>query len=394
MIPITAIVLIEYFVIDIGGTKWLEYLPSISWSTWPYVTSFSNFGDFISEVIELAYLIPNAAPEVIYHYCTGVLWTIPVQLQGSWLVLLGVVVIREIKTPWKRFAYYAFCIVQHWYARSWGSFLWMGLLLADLDVTFSWKQWLYARPAAYYSVLVVLNACWILGIAPDVAAQSITYNFAAHENNIHPDIASGLPLRDTPYAGYPAYFNPRFNGLFFAVGLQAVVELSPVLQRILSLKVLMVLFPHILTIYLIHGLIFWSWGAWICVLLARIGLVYWLNLFITAITSYAIIALSLPFLTPIIESLGRSMTAQIWEFATKQSPPRRKTMYPFRDDIFLGSKVPGAEIEKGDIDKMAIADDVEKLADAKDYAIRKSAEFEGKGSLDITYREMKGPGSV
>lgn len=54
------------------------------------------------------YLIPNAAPQITFNYCTGVLWTIPVQLQGSWLVLLGVIVIREIKTPWKRFGYYIF----------------------------------------------------------------------------------------------------------------------------------------------------------------------------------------------------------------------------------------------------------------------------------------------
>jgi len=54
------------------------------------------------------YLIPNAAPQITFNYCTGVLWTIPGQLQGSWLVLLGVIVIREIKTPWKRFGYYIF----------------------------------------------------------------------------------------------------------------------------------------------------------------------------------------------------------------------------------------------------------------------------------------------
>lgn len=104
IIPIFAI---DFF-IDAGATKWLMYLPSITWSTWPFTVAYNSFGDFISEIIELMYLIPNAAPQITFNYCTGVLWTIPVQLQGSWLVLLGVIVIREIKTPWKRFGYYIF----------------------------------------------------------------------------------------------------------------------------------------------------------------------------------------------------------------------------------------------------------------------------------------------
>lgn len=338
MIPVAAVALLEYFLIDVGVTKWLEYLPSISWSTWPYVVNYKNFGHYVSEVIEVAYLVPNAAPQIILNYCTGVLWTIPVQLQGSWLVLLGVVVIREIKTPWKRFGYYAFCIINHWYAQSWGSFLWMGLLLADLDVTYKYKPWLHARPVAYWLFLAVSFSFVLSGMAVDLIAQFRTTNFSVLENNLHPDTATGLPLGATPNGGYPPYYIPRLNGLFFAVGLQAMVEVSPLVQRALSCKALIVIFPHILTIYLIHGLIFWSLGAWICVHLAALGLAYWLNLFIVAISCYAVMGLSLPVLTPVIETLGGNIALQIWQWATEEPAPRRRTLYPYGKELILDKK--------------------------------------------------------
>jgi len=82
----------------------------------------ANFGEFLNEVLELAYLIPLAAPQITFNYCTGVLWTIPVSLQGSWVCLLGVVFIREVKNPWKRFGFYSYALIVNWYARSWGAY--------------------------------------------------------------------------------------------------------------------------------------------------------------------------------------------------------------------------------------------------------------------------------
>ena len=79
MIPVIAVAMLEYFLMECGATTWLEYLPSITWSTWPYTTPYNTFGDFLSEVLEIVYLVPNAAPNIIYNYCTGVLWTMPVQ---------------------------------------------------------------------------------------------------------------------------------------------------------------------------------------------------------------------------------------------------------------------------------------------------------------------------
>jgi hypothetical protein len=337
MIPVAAVALLEYFVMNCGGTHWLEFLPSVTWSTWPFTTIFPTFGDFFSDILELLYLIPNAAPQITFHYCTGVLWTIPVQLQGTWLMLLGVIVIREIKTPWKRFAYYLMCIITNWYARSWGMFLWLGLIITDLDVTYKYKSWIYARPHVHYTTICGLFMLTSLAIAPDVIAQWSSWTFSIKENNIHPDQATGRPIGQTINAGYPAYFNPRFSALVFVTGFQLMVELSTWFQYILSFPLLMKLFPHILTIYLVHGLVFWTLGSWVCVTLAGMGIPYWANLMVVAACCYSTIFLSLTILTPVIETLGRLITTQIWEFAHHGGAPRQRSLYPFPKDLFFNS---------------------------------------------------------
>lgn len=341
MIPVAAVALMEYFLIDVGATRFLQYIPSITWSNWPYVTRFEHFGQYISEILELIFLIPNAVPQITLHFCTGVLWTIAVQLQGSWLVLLGVLVVYEIKTPWKRMCYYAFCLVNHWYAQSWGTYLWLGLLLTDLDVTYKWKAFLSTRTAAYYATVTFFWACIITSFAVNVIPNwsDTDFNFSTAERNIHPDPVTGKAILNTDEAGYPPYYTPRLNGLLFAGGMQAIVELSAAVQWVLSTPPFLILFPHVFTIYLIHGLVFWSYGSWLMVFLADRGFSYGVNIAIVGVTSYGVLFAALPIVTPIIEALGKDMTALVWMTATNKSPPRRRTLFPYPDDLFTGRQI-------------------------------------------------------
>ena len=346
IIPVVAMVLVEYFLINAGATKWLEYLPSITWSTWPFTAGFTNFSNFLSEVLELMYLIPNAAPQLTFNYCTGVLWTIPVQLQGSWLTLLGVIVIREIKTPWKRFGFYAFCIINHWYALSWGSYFYIGIMLTDLDITYKWRPWLHARPLFYYPFLTFSMSLGIAGLSMDLITQWTQVNYATYEYAIHPDVNSGLPISQAGLATYPQYFFPRLNGIAFAVGFQAAVELSPFIQAIFSNKLLVFIFPHIFTIYLLHGFIFWSLGSFLCIQLAVHGLPYWANLSIVAVACYSAIALSLPICTPMVEITGKTITQSIWRSAREESVKKKPTLWPFGGDFLLDRYVTEHEGKK------------------------------------------------
>ncbi|KAI2479477.1 Acyl-transf-3 multi-domain protein [Pyrenophora tritici-repentis] len=358
MIPVASMALLEYFFIDIGATRFLQYIPSLTWSTWPYVTRYNNFAQYISEILELMFLVPNAVPQITLHYCTGVLWTIAVQLQGSWLVLLGAVVVYEIKTPWKRMAYYSFCLINHWYAQSWGTYLWIGLILTDLDVTFKWKAFLNSKPAAYYPVITFFWTCVGLGFLANVLPTwgATTFNFSTGERGIHPDASSGEAIMNTDLAGYPPYYTPRLNGLLFAGGMQAVVELSSAVQWFLSTPPFLILFPHVFTIYLIHGLVFWSYGSWLLIVLAERGIPYGINIAVVGVTSYAVMFASLPIVTPVIEALGKDMTALVWMTATNKSPPRRPTLYPFEGDLFTGRAanaksdadgLPNTDVENG-----------------------------------------------
>ncbi|KAF1846003.1 glycoside hydrolase family 16 protein [Cucurbitaria berberidis CBS 394.84] len=350
MIPVASIALLEYFLIDVGTTTYLRYIPSLTWSTWPYVTRYANPGQYVSEVLELIFLIPNAVPNITLHYCTGVLWTIAVQLQGTWLVLLGAMVVYEIKSPWKRMGFYFFCFVNHWYAQSWGSYLWLGLLLTDLDVTFKWKTYLSTRPAAYYPLMVFCWICVGAGFAANLIPNWVpgNFNFAISERNIHPDVATGEALLNTDRAGYPAYYTPRLNGLLFAGGMQAIVELSSTVQWLLSTRPFLLLFPHIFTIYLLHGLVFWTWGSWLLVFLAARDFSYGINVAIVGVTSYVLLFLSLPIVTPVLEALGKDVTALVWMTAQEKSPPRRRTLFPFPADVFTGRPVnlkDGAQVD-------------------------------------------------
>ncbi|KAJ9193764.1 CAZyme family GH16 [Paecilomyces variotii] len=327
--PVASIALLEYFLMDSGAVNWLEYLPSVTWSQWPYVTLVQNPGVFISEIVELAFLIPNAAPQITNNYCTGVLWTIPVQLQGAWQTLIGLIMVKQCKTPWKRMAFYAFCIANHWYGLSWGSYYYAGVLLADLDLTFKYKKWLHARPFVYYPILWFLIAVTLGGFTLDLIPQYTGVQYAEKEYGWHPDTTTGLAIVQAGRSLYPDYYIPRLNALITTVSMQTIVEISPVVQRVLSVKVLQWVFPHIFTIYLIHGFIMWSAGSWAMVTLFSYGLPYWLCVLLTAIICYGMIFAVLPILTPPIELLGKNFTLTVWEHASQEPAPRKPTTYPF-----------------------------------------------------------------
>ena len=356
MLPVTAIVMLEYFFIDCSATKWLEYLPSITWSTWPYIEGYRNFGSFVSEILELVYLVPNAVPAITFNFCTNVLWTIPVQLQGSWTTLLSVVVIREIKKPWKRFCFYAFCIVNHWYALSWGSYFYCGIVLADLDVTYKWQKYLHARWFVFYPLLTSFILAMLAGPTIDLLAIWTKVEYVAYEYSIHPNVTSGLPLKAS-HAANPQFFSPRLNGLIFAVGFQAATEISPLIQKILSVKLLMAIYPHVFTVYLLHGFIFWSLGSWLCVFLAVRGLSFWSNILIVALCCYTTLALSAPVVTPVLDCLGKSITTDIWREATEEPAPRHPTLYPFPKDLLLNrydvpyERKPSKDVSTADLER-------------------------------------------
>ena len=335
LVPVAMIAMAQYFLLEMGLTGALEYLPSITWSTWPYVTSYPNFGSFINAMFDIAYLIPNAAPAIVPYYCIGVLWTIPVQLQYSYTVLLGAVMVKEIKTPWKRFAFYTFVVVNYWYALNWGSLFWLGLMLSDLAVTYKYKEWVHARPWAHYSIISLMCVLVALSTTAFLVANDFSYNFLTVERNIHPDPNTGLLIGETANAGYPNYFEPRLNTLVLASSLQVIVELSTWVQKFLSLKAWQWVFPHIMTIYLLHGLIFWTFGAWLCLTLSVHNVPYWANMLVTVVLSYTLLAIVCYIVTPLTDKTAKNACKNLWRWAQEEPVPKRPTLGSYPKNLIL-----------------------------------------------------------
>ncbi|KAA8574809.1 hypothetical protein EYC84_004056 [Monilinia fructicola] len=288
MLPVLAFVLLEYFLILSGATYYLPFLPSITWSTWPYVTPFPHIGYLLNEFIALAYTIPNAVPLITFNYCTGVLWTIPVIIQGSWTTLLAILLITSIPVSYKRFPFYIFSLLINWYSLSWSSFFWIGILLTDLEVTYQIPKYLNKHPLIYYPLVFTLTILALLALSADTFNQWLNYSVISKETLIHPDPTTGLPAtitNNSGYPGYPGYWIPHFNGLIFCAAIQCLASISPFIQSFLSAKHLMLIFPHVFSMYLFHGMIFWSLGAWVCITVNNV-LPYWAVLIVTAVVCY------------------------------------------------------------------------------------------------------------
>ena len=335
LLPCFIVAAIEYFCFELDFMQWLQWLPSISWSEWAFMSNYDNFGHYLNAMLELAYLIPNAAPQVVSHYCVGVLWSIPVQLQFSFMTLLAVVMIRDIKTHWKRFAFYSWCIVAHWYALSWGSCFWAGLMLADLQVTYKFSARVQARP-----VLCVLfcMVCWLFVlacIAMTLLEDRLQIPTMTAERNIHPSMYTGQRLGKTVDGGYPLYFEPRLNTLVFAVAMQFLVETSTWVQAFLSMAVWQPIFPHAFTIYLVHGFIWWTLGSYMVVLIGSSGAPYWGVLLATAVVCYFTLALAVLCISFLTETITAACCRNIARWAMEPKVPKQPTLEPFPRGLFL-----------------------------------------------------------
>ncbi|RAL61801.1 hypothetical protein DID88_002864 [Monilinia fructigena] len=362
ILPVLAFILLEYFLILSGATYYLPFLPSITWSTWPYVTPFPHIGYLLNEFIALAYTIPNAVPLITFNYCTGVLWTIPVIIQGSWTTLLAILLITSIPASYKRFPFYIFSLLINWYSLSWSSFFWIGILLTDLEVTYNIPKYLNKHPLIYYPFVLALAILALLALSADTFNQWLNYSVISKETLIHPDPTTGLPAtitNNSGYPGYPGYWIPHFNGLIFCAAIQCLASISPFVQSFLSAKHLMLIFPHVFSMYLFHGMIFWSLGAWVCITVNHI-LPYWAVLIVTAVVCYTALFLSLPALSLIAWLCGKGVAGHIKRDSIEEPLRSRPTLVPFgRDWLNRNGMVDGIPvasyvepIEENEIERM------------------------------------------
>ena len=223
------------------------------------------------------------------------------------------------------------------YLQSWSACHWAGLVLSDLEVTYNWRKYLKTRPLARYTILITAGVC--AGGASLFGIFNPKWSFFVVENGVHPDIATGKPIKDTNEPAYPDYTVPTLTLLIFSIGLQTVVELSTLVQAFLSMKVFTFLNPMIYCIYLTHGFVFWTWGAWVALACNSAGMPYYAVLIVTMVTSYTLILLLAMVLSPLLEFPTQALMRNIERWSTEEPQPKRPTTAPFSKDIVLNRKI-------------------------------------------------------
>jgi len=221
------------------------------------------------------------------------------------------------------------------YIQSWSACHWAGLVLSDLEATYQWRKWLKTRPLARYTLLAAASACVIGSTLFSVFNPQ--WSFDTAENSIHPDHTTGKPivaLRDA----YPDYHEPTLAILLFSVGLQTAVELSTWVQAFLSLRFFVFLNPMIFCIYLTHGFVMWTWGAWVALACNAAGMPYWANLLVTLVTTYALILLLAWVMTPLLEFPTQALMRNIDRWTKEEPQAKRPTTAPFSKDLVLNRK--------------------------------------------------------
>ncbi len=162
IIPAAGACLANYLMIDVGAYKWVPRMNSLTWSTWAYYQNYTNAIEFVDSFIALWWASPPDNPALVTHYATGVLWTIPVIVQGAWTCMLCAVLCTRDQDAWKRFFFYFCCILLSWYAQTWDLFFMAGLVIADLDINLKYRKWgemgIPSPPKGYAKLLRIPNA--------------------------------------------------------------------------------------------------------------------------------------------------------------------------------------------------------------------------------------------
>ena len=330
-LPVAGAVLANYFFMDVGAFKWVPRLASRTWSTWSYWQNFDNVMVFVNAFISLWWAAPPLSPALVTGYATGVLWTIPVIVQGTWTSLICVLIAHEIKNPIKRFGFYACCVSLSWYANTWDLFFMAGLIIADLDAKINYQvkaaKGFPLIPRKLGSMLGLPEKssskrvhgqvfAWILFLACCVREWMVMIstspigNFDQTEYRLHPDWQTSEP---NAWVGKTeSYTDPRVGSWVLVMAVFAITDLNNGFRAFFRLKIWSYLGKHAFAVFLCHGVVFWSWGAWLCLAMLKAGAPYWLTILVVFLTSYSLLMLFCEFFTRTFDHWGGLFCKAVW----------------------------------------------------------------------------------
>lgn len=330
MLPISAAIVINYFLIEADAFHWVLRLASRTWSPWSYYQNYENLGVFINDYLALWFTIPPNVPPLVSLYATGILWTVPVIVQSSWTVFLCALVAREIPNPKKRYTFYGACWVLSWYANRFDYFFIAGLIMADLDNRVKYRQKAaHGFPLAPASIRERLAprianirvhgqaAAWVVFLTGAVFSWlefvgGSGSDVIKQEHGIHPDWPSSKPNAWDPSTRSVDYTDPRFFDFLFVLGFFLLCDLCNSFRTFFQLRFWSAFGRNAFSLYLLHGVIFWSWGAWLCLALLKHDVPYWAAVLVVFLTSYMWLALLCEMFTRTFDAWGVSISKSFW----------------------------------------------------------------------------------
>ncbi|PWN34137.1 uncharacterized protein FA14DRAFT_173845 [Meira miltonrushii] len=321
MLPVLGACLANYMMIDVDGYKWVRRLASRTYSTWAYYQNYENVLVFINSYITLWWAAPPDSPALVTGYATGVLWTIPLIVQGLWTCMLCALVAHEIKKAWKRYTFYAICVIISWYVNSWDMFFMGGLIVADLDSKLDYRTWaekgvpiliipgvrIKGSVFAWAFFLACAVQQWFLVIpnGPGGDLNMIEYGY-------HPNFNTSKQHNSLQADMIYHYQDPRVWSWLWCMSIFILVDLSSWFQVIWRLRIWAWFGRHSMAFYLCHGIVFWTWGAWLCLTMLEKGAPYWAATLVTFITSYIFLSVFAVCFTYTFEHWALLFSKAVW----------------------------------------------------------------------------------
>lgn len=320
MLPITAAIILNYFLIQAQAFHWVTRLISVTWSPWSYYVDYQNLGVFINAWLALWFTIPPNTPMQISTYATGILWTVPLIVQYSWTVFLCALIAKEIPNAKKRYTFYGICWLLSWYAGRFEYFFIAGLIIADLDNRLHYRE----KAAAGITIIPGTGIrvhgqviAWIIFLVGAVFTWldqigGTGSGIFDKEYNIHPSWTTSQPNGWNPGTDVMPYTSPELFAFFFVIGFFLLCDLCTTFRTFFQLRFWSVFGRNAFSLYLLHGVIFWSWGAWLTIQLVALNVPYWAAVLVTFVTSYIMLGILCECFTRTFDNWGIGLSKSLW----------------------------------------------------------------------------------
>ncbi|PWN53099.1 hypothetical protein IE53DRAFT_339438 [Violaceomyces palustris] len=318
-VPISAGILMCYFLIEADAFHWIQRANSRTWSPWSYFQDYNNLGTFFNSYILLWFTVPPQIPLMVTTYATGILWTAPVIVQSSWTVFTCALIAREFNSARKRYSFYTLCFLASWLAGRFDYFFIAGLMIADADNKLKYRA-LAAKGIRIGKFRMHGQVlAWIVFLAGAVMSwiefSNVDLDFTALEHGIHPDFVTSKPKVWVGRA-YPNYTDPRLYDFWFVIGFFLLCDLCVSFRTFFQLRFWSVFGRNAFSLYLLHGVVMWTVSASVTLKLLVIGVPYWAAILINFLVTYVTLFLLCEAFTRTFDTWGIGLSKSFWRLTT------------------------------------------------------------------------------